>query len=269
MRSSVFIIGIEHRSGINFLSNVIRLHPDFQLPAPLWEDYLLRHSGHLFTYVERTSERWKRWVEDRQEYQVCLLKSLGDGLLGFLGSKISPEKRIIVKTPVAHNLENFSLLFPQGKMLILIRDGRDVVQSAQKTWKDKSALFWIRRWNAGAQMIHSFTENAGRELRDRSWKLVRYEDLVENPKPVVEEILDFVAADRASFQWDQLEKLPLRGSSVNQGGKEAVHWDPVEKPKDFQPIGRWAGWSAWKKLQFKFFAGKELIRLGYAQDYNW
>ena len=71
------------------------------------------------------------------------------------------------------------------------------------------------------------------------------------------------------YPWDKLESLPLRGSSTVRGAKEKVHWDPVSRPKDFNPIGRWLSWSYLRRRQFKRIAGAELIRAGYAVDDSW
>jgi hypothetical protein len=56
---------------------------------------------------------------------------------------------------------------------------------------------------------------------------------------------------------------------VHRGEKSEVHWGLVEKPRDFQPIGRWSSWSASRRWLFKRLAGRELIDLGYVGSDQW
>ena len=58
-----------------------------------------------------------------------------------------------------------------------------------------------------------------------------------------------LAADRYDFE--ALRALPVRGSSSIEADGDR-RWAPQEKPRDFQPIGRWhAAWSSQKKNRFK------------------
>lgn len=110
---------------------------------------------------------------------------------------------------------------------------------------------------------------SGRDLRERSWKLIKFEDLVERPEATVRELLPFLDIDINTFDFNRIRNLPLIGSSFERGGKDQVHWDPVKKPKDFQPVGRWKSWNYWHKMIFKMIAGRELIRFGYVDNNRW
>jgi hypothetical protein len=43
-----------------------------------------------------------------------------------------------------------------------------------------------------------------------------------------------------------------------------VHWDPVEKPADFDPINRWSAWGRARHERFNWLAGEHLSSFGYA-----
>ena len=155
--------------------------------------------------------------------------------------------------------------------MLLIRDGRDVVASAVKTWPnrflafERSAFTWAR----AARLVRDFMEGENQGLRGISWELVRYEDLVQQSLVAIRKVLHFLNIDEDEFDFKQMLNLSLRGSSVHRGGMDTVHWEPVEKPRNFKPIGRWKNWNLWQKMVFKVIAGRELICSGYTDSYNW
>jgi len=269
--SPVFILSPAPRSGTNYLAHILLLNPDFQLPNLLWEDYMLMYSHLLEQYTSQTSKRWSKKIRENDDYQKSLLEHLGGGILSFLYKQVENNKRLLCKTPRAHNISNFFLLFPQAKLLILIRDGRDVVESAVRTWPkrilafERSAYTWAR----GARQVIEFMQGSGRDLRGKSWKIIKYEDLIQNPETILINLLDFLDIHADTFDMAQFKKMPLWGSSIYHGPKSEVHWEPVDKPRDFKPIGKWGNWDYWHKSTFKMIAGQELVRLGYVYSNDW
>ena len=57
--------------------------------------------------------------------------------------------------------------------------------------------------------------------------------------------------------------FPVYGSSVERGGKEKLHWQPVAKSKEFNPLGRSAHWTADAFRRFDWLTGSVSSRLGY------
>src|SRR5262245_36511779 len=98
----IFIIGIRSRSGTNYLSDLLRLHPDcWDIPRPIWEDYILTHADLVARYARSTYSHWHRWViaegvEEKLEDK--LLQCIGDGLIAFLTSR-TRARRLITKMP--------------------------------------------------------------------------------------------------------------------------------------------------------------------------
>jgi hypothetical protein len=266
----VFILSPAPRSGTNYLAHVLELYPSFQLPMLLWEDHVLAYAHLLDEYASRTGSIWKRDAGGSEDYRVGLLNHLGSGLLSFLVEHTDPERRLLCKTPGAHNIERFPLLFPDARLLVLVRDGRDTVESAVRTWPQRVMAFErsARTWARGAGKVLDFMAGIGRDSRDRSWMLVRYEDLVDKCEATAEGIFRFLGVDTDRLDLGEIRRLPLWGSSVHHGGGR-THWDPVLKPPDFRPIGRWKSWGYRRKAVFKIIAGRELIKLGYEIDQSW
>jgi len=266
----VFIIGIMNRCGTNYLCDILRLHPAFKPPRLVVEDYALKHVDLLIKYAEQTYRRWGHGkMPIDEQTKARLIGALGGGIVSFLGEQLDTHYRILTKTPSPDNVDKFFMLFPDAKLLVLVRDGRDVVESAAKSWRRVPKPYWMRQWALGARSILTFKEGVGRGLEGSRWALVRYEDLIERNEETVRRILELLDLDTSSFNWDQLPSLPLRGSSAHFGDEGHLNWRLLPKPNNFRPVGRWSNWGALQKSMFKMIAGRELIRLGYAGDSQW
>ncbi len=267
----IFIIGVHRRCGSNFLGDALRLCPNLREPEPLAEDYLLEHAPLLSEYVRKTAEgRYRKRFDAEEPFLQCrasMLRGIGDGLLAFLGDHVEPDSRLLTRTPDPDHLELFFDLFPEAKLVLLVRDGRDVVESSARSWPSEPYAMWMQAWAWGARRMMAFAHGPGRPMAAQ-WKLVRYEDLLAG-RAALDDLLRFLAIDTSEYPWERFESLPLRGSSTHRGGSEQLNWKPVERPKDFRPVGRWQSWSWWRKRQFKHWAGRELIALGYARDHGW
>lgn len=265
-RRPVFIIGVHRRSGTNFLADAIRLTSRFSLPVPLYEDYLLQYSNMLIEYVRLTAREQyqKRFAEKPAAYSECeqlMTRSIGDGLLNFLRSYVPGEYRILTKTPDPWNLVNFFTLFPDALLIIIVRDGRDCVESAKWAFPGRSYLYWMATWAANARTILNFLRILPPRYEGQVI-VTRYEDLLSDQQEM-ERILEFVGCCSQEYPWDEFRALPVRGSTFFRGEKKTLHWQPVEKTQDFQPVGRWKNWSWWLRWNFKRLAGAELAALGY------
>jgi hypothetical protein len=257
----IFILGIMPRSGTNFLWDLLCFHPHCApARAPIREDFFLEHSHHLLDYVKAVRKSWDpMWGPLTDDLVQNLRHALGDGLIAYL--KVARSQRLLTKTPSIKNLELFFDFFPQARLLILVRDGRSVVHSCVKTfgWQFDTAA---RRWAEAADQVLRFDREHGHRA-DR-YRIVRYEDLVDDTKGAVSEILTFLELDPHRFDFEAAERLPVRGSSEFLGpSRNTVHWDPVEKDSNFTPKERWRAWDIKLHQRFEWLAGDQLRGLGY------
>lgn len=258
----IFILGIMPRSGTNYIWDLLRLHPDCA-PArtPIMEDFFLEHSDHLLTYTQAVRDWWDPiWGDFPDDLIDRFRESLGDGLISFLW--VDGERRLLTKSPSVRHVDRFFAFFPRARLLILVRDGRSVVQSAMATfgWDfDRAA----RNWATAADEIRSFEANSGHEQKDR-YLLVRYEDLVDDVVGSLTHVLRFLELKETVYDFDAAARLPVRGSSVEFGpGRQSVHWEPVDKRSEFDPKERWRSWSPAKHERFEWIAGEQLRYFGY------
>jgi len=258
----IFILGILPRCGTNFLSELLCLHPDCAPSAPVPEDFLVAHTDLLDRYIDKVHKRWNPSWDTEGTVRGLLAASLGSGLTSFLADQ-AEAKRVVAKTPRVENLGRFFRFFPDARLLILVRDGRAVLESGIKSfgWHRDSAL---HRLAGAARTIHEF-DVAGRDSpwRDR-YRIVRYEDLWTNLQDEMREILKFLELDSDRYDFSAAKNLPIRGSStVRQDGSGDMHWKPVKKTAEFDPMSRFHHWRRAQHARFNWVAGKHLEPFGY------
>jgi len=261
---AIFVLGVMPRSGTNYLYDLLALHPDCgPARAPIWEDFFLQHADLLMAYTAAVRRRWDPdWGSPSDDLPDRLHEALGDGLVSFLCD--SRGGRLLTKTPSVRNIDRFFTLFPRARLLVLLRDGRSVVQSCMSTFGldfDTAA----RRWARAADEVRRFDERH----RDRglAYRLVRYEELLDDLEESLAGILDFLDLDRHAFDFEAAARLPVRGSSVHRGaGRTAVHWKPVERDASFDPRARWRAWPPALHQRFDWIAGGQLRHFGYEQS---
>jgi hypothetical protein len=258
----IFIHGILPRSGTNFLSDLLLLHPDCA-PAldPVREDLFLDRSDGLTRFIDDVQAAWDpSWGSVTGVVRARLYSSLGDGLVAFLQD--DRERRLVTKSPSVRHLDRFFTFFPDASLLVLVRDGRAVTQSAMRTfgWTFERAA---HAWAEAAEEVDLFRRtHAGSSAR---WHLVRYEDLLEDLDASLPEVLRSVGLDPTVYDMDAARRLPVRGSSFHHGpDRTDVHWDAVPRTETFAPTERWREWDRERIDRFEWLAGPQLRAFGYA-----
>ncbi|MDP2028651.1 MAG: sulfotransferase [Thiobacillus sp.] len=275
-RNPIFILGIVQRSGTNYLNNLLLKHPDVRSPGIVWEDFYLAPADHLNTYATSLQPSWNtNWTARLQNAlgPDAVLRHLGDGLIHLMesqyrycveaGTQAPPSGEpvsLVTATPNTRNLDQFFRLFPEAAPVLIVRDGRAVVESGVRSfgWDYEEAM---RMWVGSGQRILDFCqcpEHAERFL------LTRYETLYLEPKNEMHRILDFLKLDSGRFDFDVCDTLGVMGSSdLKQDGTESLHWKYVDKPKSFNPLARASHWPEAMRQRFLYIAGPTMAALGY------
>lgn len=256
----VLITGITPRSGTNYLHRLLSLHPDCASLEydPVQEDFLLHHSDALADYADRLSWQWGHWG-DPEPARENLFHHLGQGLTNFL----EPEHEaslVLSKTPSVRNVHRFFDLFPQGYLLVLVRDGRSVVASAMEGFHwpfERTARQWTRNARRVLDLQRSYGHASNRH------RILYYEELNEQPVASLERLLDFLPLEIEAYDFSEALDLPVYGSSFIGNEDDEVTWSPKKKPDTFGSKMRWADWSDERHARFNWIGGEELARLGY------
>lgn len=256
----VFILGLTPRTGTNYLWDLVCLHSACSPGRePIREDFFLEHVHQLATFVRDVSSKWDpAWGVVSEATLGELHTRLGTALVDFLST--DKDRRLVTKNPTVAGIDHVFTFFPTAQLIVLVRDGRAVVESCVRTfgWDVDLAA---RRWATAVDIAMRFLD--GRPADDPAVQLVHYEDLVSDPHGQMTKLLSFLDLDLAAYDFARAERLPVRGSSVFHGGRDHVHWDPVERTDEFDPLRRWAGWNAGQHQRFAWLAGRQQVALGY------
>ena len=95
--------------------------------------------------------------------------------------------------------------------------------------------------------------------------MAKFEDAVRQPEAFAREACERFNLDPNKYPYEKVHNLPVIGSSTTR--KQGLNW--AEKTKSFNPIGRWKGWSPWRKRVFKRIAGQSLVQFGYCDSLDW
>jgi protein-tyrosine sulfotransferase len=286
----VFILGISERSGTTYLQDLLRVHPDCDVDGlELEEDHFVTYANLLVRFVNLASKDWKQWggPDQLQKQRELVCQCLGDGLISYLRLQVrnrrlltgkvptdKPLPVLVTKTPDVTNLHLFFKIFPDADLLILVRDGRSVVESAVKTFY-RSFAQEARQWAMRAAAIRRFVDVDSH--RGGRYLIVRYEDLYANTEAELRKVMLFLHLDPNVYDFARAMNLPVRGSSsLRREGADwqqsfvapGIHWNAVPKTSEFRPLERWRHWSRARHERFNWIAGRYLAPFGYERKSN-
>ncbi len=263
---ALMIHGVMPRSGTVYCGELLRLHPDlYPYPHQLWELPALPLSEKLRALQRSFLQAYP--INRGRLAEADFMAIFGAGLVAYLYEPVPAGQRVLVKLPSVQYLNRFFTMFPCEHLLVLLRDGRDLVHSTLRTWPRLNFIQVCLRWNRSAQAVLFAAENL-RAPDGRGFWIARYEDALQDPEGFVREACDQFDLDQSRYPFDRINEIRVIGSSLLEH-QQQVSWRHIEKPRNFKPVGYWEQWPRIKKSIFKLIAGQPLIALGYAQDHDW
>lgn len=206
MSGPIFIVG-SPRSGTTLLRAMLNRHPDIGLCDETYYFFYvfrrqrafgdLRDEKRRRFLVERylETDRIRRLGLDRDRLEARLMAAGTDyaalfrALLDFYAES-SGKRRCGEKTPQhAFESETLCRLYPDARIVHLVRDPRDVVASLRRMpWGSRSPTRNARLWR---------TCVAAAERRDgaENFLRIRYEDLVDQPEAQLRRVCGFLGED--------------------------------------------------------------------------
>lgn len=283
----IFLFGMSVRSGTNFSGKIFSKHPDVEVipqNQTTREFPLLNVIDKFKTGFETFAKMYTDNNGNKDHYTWSNYGSyFGNSILKYIEDHLiedKSKKKYFIKDPYVINLTHFRTVFPKSKLILLVRDGRDIVESSEKAYLIKktsqSKLNRLKRyifhytgrefrrnvkaWKQNAKIIHDYLQTAEGE----SALLIRYEDLHSEIESVYREL--FAHCD-LSFDNVLYKDVEVMGSSfsdqISDKGKNKVDWNPIKKTDAFKPVGRWHDWPKWKVRYFNKVAGDYLAIFGY------
>ena len=266
--------------------------PPASLQNAILEDEYLR------LWVERSG-----WTED-DDPERCLTELARLAVDHFMGKELTRRGKRMAgdKTPFFSQnvLSEMSEIYPEARVIHIIRDGRDVVVSRMHhLWRrgqrkkllpeeiEKREAFYrdpeaflasqvgifrekrLREWAEGWRTRVGRAVEVGPALFGSNYVEVRYEDLLERPDKEAARLFRFLGADASTEVVERcVEEASFEKGSGRQRGQDDY---PLRHGKYRKGIaGDWKNVFIERDTEiFKETAGDLLIGLGYEKDNTW
>ena len=280
----IFCAGITVRSGTNFLGSIFSKHPDISsVPKNM-------SKGEFPFFRSRIHDPRNQILDDFNRYFFAQPrideKSYFKGFGCFWKKMIIDYYKIdkpyfFVKDPNIFNIEHFYNFFPDGKLIIIVRDGRDIVHSMLKvSLLIRKSQSWLKKLKArikyytGISRIQ-FSRNYKyqvdqilllNELKKNSgfdFYLLKFEDIVLHPENTIKKLFKYLEIPISDEIISNMIAAEVVGSSFFKSSKNSPKWSPVKKSGGFNPIGRWKTWNWLQRTVFYFYSKDALKRLNY------
>jgi hypothetical protein len=300
-REKFFIFG-HARSGTTLLMRLVRLHPEvycnyqahFFTRQPLLKS--LVDTPEAEEWLARKSNRWN----SGRDLSPLILRAVADVIMERDAAK--EGKRIVGdKSPSStihgQAVRDLHAVYPDAKLIYIVRDGRDVLISErfrnlveeskflkaedkrilEELRKDQSqftngtrSIFTenvIRRVSTGWVKNVQETENEGRKLFGENYYSLRYEDLLDHPFDEMQRLWQFLGVQVAQSLEDDIINEMLSNPDEEWQSKRN------EDIASFLSKGQAGNWhrlfTAHDKSIFKKIAGDILVKWNYEKDSNW
>lgn len=286
MNRIIILLGQRKRSGTNFIGSTLAAHPDLISLPPnksLGEFNIFR-TDEIISNVYETVTKRSFGLEFREETKSIFLEKYAKVWMDILVKKFDiPEGKIIfIKSPIIEHIDLWLDAFPNAKIAVITRDGRDNVISSIKASNDRRSWYGTatrikkqlnflsgrlflnhsRHWGETARILGHYKNH------DRI-KFVKYESLINSEDQITELLKHYDIKVDEDILRDCL-KAPVVGSSFgNNKNARKPNWTPDADKSNYQFTGKWKKWGWFKRKIFKKIAGLELIELGYEQDKKW
>jgi hypothetical protein len=301
-REKFFIFG-HARSGTTLLMRLIRLHPEvhcnyqahFFTRQPLLKS--LVNTPEAEEWLTRKSNRWNQG----RDLSPLVLRAAADFIMERDAAK---EVKNIVgdKSPSStihgQAVRDMHSIYPDAKLVYIIRDGRDVLiserfrnlveESKFLKAEDKRVIKELRKdqtpFTNGTRSIFTETvirrvakgwvtnvqetEEEGKRLFGDHYCSLRYEDMLEHPFDELTRLWKFLGVKKIDESLEEKIKAEMESNPDEE-------WQAKrnEGIASFLPKGHAGNWerlfTARDKSLFKEVAGEMLIKWNYEKDLNW
>jgi hypothetical protein len=301
-REKFFIFG-HARSGTTLLTRLARLHPEihcnyqahFFTRRPLLKS--LVDSPEVEEWLRRKSNRWNQG----RDLSPLVLRAAADFIMERDAAR---EGKMIVgdKSPSStihgQAVRDMHAVYPDAKLVYIVRDGRDVLVSErfrnlveeskflqqedkhiiQELRKDQSqftngkgSIFtnaFIQRVAMGWVNNLQEMEDEGKRLFGENYFSLRYEDLLARPFDEMKKLWRFLGVEKTNTSLETNIKTEMESNPDEE-------WQTKrnEDIASFLPKGQAGNWTRLftekDKSVFKEITGEMLVKWGYEKDLNW
>ncbi|MGH2760721.1 MAG: sulfotransferase family protein [Actinomycetota bacterium] len=244
----IFVVGAR-RSGTNWLQRIVAAHP--RVVGVPSETYLF--SLGLQPLVERfhhglVGSTQTGLVYMDRELMLDNLRDFADAVFeGLRGGIDAGADRIVERTPdQVRHLDLLGDIYPDGRILHIVRDGRDVARSLRsQPWGPSSITEAAEEWASAVESAHAVAPRLQHYIE------LRYEQLLADPRAGIEQVFSWLglAADAAGVERSLVEAQVRFNVDPQAPAVEEGKWR-----RDFSDSDL---------ADFERVAGTTLVSLGY------
>ena len=285
-----FIVG-SPRSGTTLLRTFFDAHPNILIP---WEmPFLIYYYGkyksttawdtktidlfidELYTDIKYDFWSLKNWKIDKEDLRNALSKmplnscySDFSKVIYLCYNSVFPKETITLigdKNPLySYFLKQIYDIFPEAKLIHIVRDYRDHILSMEKVdFGSKLTPFTALRWKQCQKKI----EKQKGEFPEKYYT-IRYEDLVNSPKPELEKICDFL---KIGFKEEMLFSNQFLVNLKNKNESDVLekYHSSMLQPVNSSRVGTWKEKMPEKEIKMAdMVVGKWAEKFGYERKYK-
>ena len=265
-----------YRTGSTFLSRLLNTHPDISATYDsihfmrfCYGEYnpLNKHNAKRLVYdlYKRVNKRFgikfpkEKVLKNIFKKNKITYKSIYNELMKVMLLKDKPAKYWGEKTNVAWSkIPHFLKMFSKGKTILIIRDPRDILCSFKKmtniSWPNYlDAIFaWLDSFQKGQMYL--------KKLPKEKFYLVKYEDLVSNPRKFAKKLCKFLEIDFVP----SMLNTDFYKDRTGRKWKSDTAFDKPLKNISKKAINRWKNVITSEELLLvESILGKEMIISGY------
>lgn len=274
----IFITGI-YRSGTTLISRILDNHPDLNITYDSvhfmrfsFEQYNPINNESNYTNLiqeieTRLSKRWKIEVNSKEIIKKIKNEEINyaqvySAIMSELLLDNSNAKRWGEKTNMCwRKIPDFLEMFHDGKTIVMIRDPRDVLIS----FKNMTTEPGLRYLDSIFASLDSFqyTKKFQNELSPKNFEIIKFEDLVNNPKKIIKNLCKFLEIE---FKDTMLDSTQFKDKSKNKWeGNSAFNKKIIGISKD--TVGRWKNQISKIELYFlEMILQEQMINFGYSLE---
>ena len=228
------------------------MHPDLEEQESNPEEDKVENAQFLSTFLAEkahlipSSENAPKLRADVLEKFSTYEKQLSEG-----------KKQIILTNTSSRGLQFLNDVAPHAKVIVILRDGRDMAISYQQKWPEWTLSKAMKLWQQEAQYLIHILED--KICTDHQLYVLRFEDLITRGKKLLPTLFDFLQLDASAFPYEKMEDLNSVGGTINS----IQEYDAQRKARFYQPIRLHTSLSKLTNWKLKKIAKAELKYFNY------
>jgi len=251
----IFLLG-GPRSGTTWLNFILAEHPDISTGP---ETFAFEIIDSIFSAAESRLLAGQGILADGYMDRTDLCQICAELFHSLVESQIDGAKHYVEKTPLhTRYIDRIHEIFPDSRIVHLVRDGRDVVCSMIAARAERNFRFpasvkeCAARWRQIDRVLQFGEQHGG------LYHELRYEDLVND---VRNELARLLAVLNIAAPREVLDRMHHASAEIHR---------PSSRSSTHGFVGKWRqSFTREDAATFRAVAGDLLIRLGYELDDRW